>query len=193
MDPVVFSRQNKSKEDSRHWCNRCDAPCCGICRAENADGSDLDNLRKEVICTTCAGATALAIEDAAGGQDTAPAAPPAALAIVPRTVTPTPDLGPPLPLTIPEEVLRSLSDRDVNFIARTIDLKKKDSLCSSQFKPIKPHNVKKCRRAPIHVTGGYDTWKMCIASLVVFNTMLTQQEQDLELAKKKTTSPICSR
>ena len=37
--------------DASHICVVCKALCCGICRKRNADGSDLDNLRKFVVCT----------------------------------------------------------------------------------------------------------------------------------------------
>lgn len=39
--------------DHSHVCVVGEKFCCGMCKAENEDGSDVDNLKKWVICKSC--------------------------------------------------------------------------------------------------------------------------------------------
>lgn len=182
VDPEIFlfNGANADYNSSRHWCTKCDAPCCGICASRNADSANTNELSKRVICNRHPASSSTTGSGNANAEGNANNA----TATQPRSVTPDPGVGNPLPLELTAAQLRKVSRSNVVSIARSIDLKKKDSI-TKDFPPLKPKNVRQTLRPPIHITGGHRDWVKAIACLYIWNKVFTKEDQKRELAKAR--------
>jgi hypothetical protein len=68
------------------------------------------------------------------------------------------------PLVITDKIMSRVTPSDDNAIAQMLKLRNKHHV-SAEFASIKPRNVKKCFKAPLHFLGGYRSWDHVIPAL----------------------------
>jgi hypothetical protein len=79
------------------------------------------------------------------------------------------------PLVITDKILSRVAPSDVNVIAQMLKLTNKHH-ASAEFASIKPRNVKKCLKAPLHFLSGYRSWDHVIPALYHWNHMSKEQQ-----------------